>query len=118
MTVPPSPRAGGGGGGTVTTLVVGGGISRAGQGSTEGGGVSRSVNVVWETLHLKLAAQFPTCNPGASAKFHAHERRFTVDSGVPLSKFKHMSGPQTTLTLITGGVWQMGLPCIVRGTCG
>ena len=42
----------------------------------------------------------------------------TVDSDVPLSQFKHMSGPETNLTLITGRVWQMGLPCIVSGTCG
>ena len=42
----------------------------------------------------------------------------TVDSGVPLSKFKHMSGPENIFILITGRVWQMGLPCIVSGTCG
>ena len=35
-----------------------------------------------------------------------------------LSKFDHTSGPETYSTLITGGVWQMGLPCIVKGTSG
>ena len=37
---------------------------------------------------------------------------------IPLSKFEHMSEPETNLTLITSRVWQMGLPCIVSGTCG
>ena len=31
---------------------------------------------------------------------------------IPPSKSKHTSGPETNLTLITGRVWQMGLPCI------
>ena len=39
-------------------------------------------------------------------------------SRILLSKFEHMSGPETNLTLITGRVGQMGLPCIVSGTCG
>ena len=34
-------------------------------------------------------------------------------SRIPLSKFEHMSGPETNLTLITGRVWQMGFPSIV-----
>ena len=33
------------------------------------------------------------------------------------SKFEPMSGPETNLTLIPGRVWQMGLTCIVSGTC-
>ena len=37
---------------------------------------------------------------------------------VPLSKFKHASGPETSWTPITGGVWQMRLPCIVSGEGG
>ena len=33
--------------------------------------------------------------------------------GIPLSKFEHMSGPETNLTLNSGRVWQMRLPCIM-----
>ena len=69
-------------------------------------------NFVCETSRFELAAEFPPRNPGVSAKFSAHEGQFTVDCGVPLSKFKRTSGPETTWTLITGGVRQMGLPCI------
>ena len=39
-------------------------------------------------------------------------------SRIPLPKFKRMLAFETKLTIITGRVWQMGLPCIVSGTCG
>ena len=34
-------------------------------------------------------------------------------TGIPLSKFEHMSGPETNLTLNSGRVWQLRLPCIM-----
>ena len=33
-------------------------------------------------------------------------------SQIPLSKFEHMSEPETKLTLITGRVWQMVSPAL------
>ena len=69
-------------------------------------------------LHRRRTASFSNPLP---QDLLCRELRLLLPGGVsriPPSQFKPMSAPETSLTLITGEVWQMGLPCIVSGTCG
>ena len=95
--------------------------------TVHGGGLCGVVNLVWEIWSFNWAAKFTASNPGASAKCPTTSDTVTVTVTVTvglghywvtLSTFEHLLRPETNLTLITGRVWQMGLSCIVSGTCG
>ena len=67
------------------------------------------------TLWVRLWVQYPPPEPGTSEPCLCRDIRWPLPGGVsriPPSKFTHTSGPETTVTLITGRVRQMGLPCI------
>ena len=81
-------------------------------GSNSGGHSAPSARAI---RCFKLAVRFTTENPGASGGGTAVGQGCKL---IPLSKFEHMSGPETDLTLIGGRVWQMGLPYPVSGTFG
>ena len=105
-----------------------------------GWGDSWAGNAAWE-ICFTFATKFTTENPGASEKFPTHSPHLVWRwyccpvvgsqpvhhvssclawgvSRISLSEFEHISGPETNVTLITGRVWQMGLPCILSGTSG